>query len=173
MQVFYSLIAILLVALLSMTVQRTAHRLNSQIYINEVVTQASGVGTATLEAIALRPFDSKTDTMKVATIPAVTSAAQLTPEAEFGGCIIFNTCEDIDDFSGMTITREYDGFEFTVVITVRYVDALNPDVYTSSQTYAKEVLVEITNPYIYVGSSSNPITVPFRRIFSYQKVTSI
>ena len=173
MQVFYSLIAILLVGLLSMTVQRSAHRMDSQIYVNEVVTQASGVATATLEVIGMRPFDSKTDTTKVSTFPAVTSQYQLTPEADFGGCVYFNLCEDIDDYDGMVIKREYDGFEYTVTITVRYVDPLNPTIYTGSQTFAKEILVEITNPYIYVGSSGNPITVPFRRIYSYQKATSI
>lgn len=172
MQVFYAIIAIFLLALLSLTVMRSTQRLDSRIYVNEVVTQASGVATGIIETIGRKPFDSKTDTTKVSTFPAVTSTNQLTSEANFGGCTNFSLCEDIDDFNGLVITRLLNGFEFTATITIKYVSPVDPDYYTGTQTFAKEVLVEITSPYLYVGSRSNPITVPFRRIFSYQKATS-
>lgn len=172
MQVFYSLIAIFLLALLSLTVSRSTHRLDSRIYVNEVVTEASGVATSIIETIGQKPFDSKTDTTKVSTFPAVTSTTQLTPQANFGGCTVFALCEDIDDFHGLVITRQLNGFEFTATITVQYVNENDPDYLPGAQTYAKEVLVEITNRYVNSGSISAPITVPFRRIFSYQKATS-
>jgi len=173
MQVFYSLLAMMLVAVLSMTVQRSSHRMDSRMYVNEVVTQASGVATATLEAISLRPFDEKTDTTKVSTFPAVKSRYELTQEGSFGGCVDFNLCEDIDDFDGMVVDRVYDGFHYRVSITVRYVDPLSPSIYTGAQTFAKEVLIEVENPYLQVGDTGTPLKVPFRRIFSYDKATHI
>ncbi len=173
MQVFYALIAILLLALLSLTVQRTTQRLDARMHVNEVVTQASGVATSIVEAVGVRPFDSKTDTTKVTAFPAVTSENQLTAAVNFGGCTSFLLCEDIDDFDGLVITRNRDGFEFTATITVSYVNPDNPALASGSNTYAKEVLVEITNPFLFVGSRSNLITVPFRRVFTYQKTTSI
>jgi hypothetical protein len=142
-------------------------------YVNEVVSQASGVATATLEAMALRPFDEKTDTTKVSKFPAVTSRFELTPEGSFGGCQDFNLCEDLDDFDEMVITRKHDGFDYRVTITVRYVDPLNPTTYTGSQTFAKEVLVEVENPYLQIGPSGDPIKVPFYRVFAYDKATHL
>ena len=162
-----------IVALLSMTVQRATHSIDSRKYVNEVVTRASGVATTTLEVIALRPFDEKTDTTKVTSFPAVTSAYQLTPEGSFGGCTSFNLCEDLDDYDGMVLTRTYEGVPYTLTITVIYVDPLNPDVYSATQTFAKEVLVEVENPYIKVGATGTPLKVPFRRVFGYDKATSI
>lgn len=173
MQVFYALIAVLLLGLLSLTVQRTTHRIDARMQVNEVVTQASGIATSIVEAIGSKPFDAKTDTLKVTTFPTVLSSNELTSKGSFGGCDSFFLCEDIDDFDGLVITRELNGFEFTASITVNYVVATNPSIPSGSNTFAKEVLVEISNPSLFVGSPSNPITVPFRRVFSYQKATSI
>lgn len=173
MQVFYALIAIFILGLLSLTVQRSMHQLDSRMYVNEVVTQASGIATSVIDVIGSRPFDAKTDTLKVTTIPAVLSSDELTSAAGFGGCATFLLCEDIDDFDGLVISRELNGFVFTVTISVRYVIPTDPTQTSGSNTFAKEVLVEVSNPYLFVGSQSNPITVPFRRVFSYQKTTSI
>ena len=173
MQVFYALIAVFLLGLLSLTVQRTTHRIDSRMHVNEVVTQATGIATSIVEAIGSKPFDSKTDTLKVTTFPAVLSSDELTPKGAFGGCISFLLCQDEDDFDGLVITRTLNGFEFTASIKINYVIATNPSVLSASNTFAKEVLVEISNPTLFVGSPSNPITVPFRRVFSYQRATNI
>jgi hypothetical protein len=142
-------------------------------HVNEVVTQATGIATSIVEEIGSRPFDSKTDTLKVTTFPAVLSPDELTSKGGFGGCVSFFLCEDIDDFDGLVITRSLNGFNFTASIKVNYVSVTDPSMSSASNTFAKEVLVEISNPTLFVGSPANPITVPFRRVFSYQRATSI
>lgn len=173
MQALYGILAMSLVALLSLTVMQASRSTENRIIVNEVATQATGAGVDVLEAIGRLPFDSKTDTMKVFTFPTVTGPNELTAEADFGGCVSFATCEDIDDFHGLTFVRTLDGFDFTVDVSVRYVVETSPDQYSGTQTFAKEVRLEITNPYIYFGSPSNPLTIELRRVFSYQRVTSV
>jgi len=171
MQALYGLLAMALVAILSLTVMRATRSTDNSILVNEMATQASGVGVDVLEAIGRLPFDSKTDTTKVFTFPTVTSADELTGEGSFGGCASFADCEDIDDFDGLTVTRTLDDFEYDVEIQVRYVSEDSPDVYSGGNTFAKEVRVQITNPYIFFGDPSNPLTIEMRRVFTYQRAT--
>ena len=87
--------------------------------------------------------------------------------------IVQRLCEDLDDYDGMVLTRTVDGLPYTLTITVRYVQPLAPNVYSSSQTFAKEVLVEVESPYLKVGKAGDPLKVPFRRVFTYDKATSL
>jgi hypothetical protein len=174
MQALYGILAMTLIALLSLTVMRAQRATETRIFVNEVATQVTGVGVDILEAIGRMPFDEKTDTTKVFTFPAVTNPNQLTPQgsSEWGNKASFAACDDIDDFHGLTVVRNFDGFNYTVTITVRYVNLDTPEIAPGGQTYAKEVLLNISNPSLYVGSPDNPITVPVRRVFTYQRATS-
>lgn len=173
MQALYGILAMAIVAILSLTVMRASRSTEHSMVLNEVTTQASGVGVDVLEAIGRLPFDSKTDTLKVTKIPAVESADELTGPGSFGGCASFSDCEDIDDFDGLTTTRALDGFEYDVEIDVRYVVEASPGTYSGVNTFAKEVRVLITNPYIHFGDPSNPLTVEMRRVFTYQRTTDV
>ena len=172
MQALYGILAMAVVAILSLTVMRASRSTDTSIRMNEITTQMSGVGVDVLEAIGREPFDSETDTTKVSTFPAVTSPAQLTDEGSFGGCASFSACEDVDDFDDLTFTRQLDGFSYVIEIQVRYVDEDQPDVYAGTQTYAKEVRALITNQHVYLGNPSNLLTVEMRRVITYDKVTS-
>jgi hypothetical protein len=169
----YGILAMAIVAILSLTVMRASRSTDQSIVLNEMATQASGVGVDVLEAIGRLPFDSETDTTKVTTIPAVESADELTGEGSFGGCTSFADCEDIDDFDGLTTTRTLDGFDYEVEIDVRYVEEDTPDTYSATNTFAKQVRVLITNPHIYFGDPSNLLTIEMRRVFTYQRSTDI
>jgi hypothetical protein len=173
MQALYGILAMALVALLSLTVMQAKRGTDNRILVNEMATQASGVGVDILEAISRFPFDSKTDTLKVFTFPAVTSAAELTADADFGGATSFADAEDIDDFDGVTLVRTLDGFDYSVAVEVRYVVETTPDQYSGAQTFAKSVRLQITNPHIFFGDRSNPLTIEMRRVFTYQKATSV
>ena len=162
-----------LVALLSLTVMQAKRGTDNRILVNEIATQASGAGVDILEAISRFPFDSKTDTLKVFTFPTVTSASELTAEADFGGATSFADAEDIDDFDGVTLIRLLDGFTYSVGVEVRYVMEAAPDQYSGTQTFAKEVRLQVTNPYIFFGDASNPLTIEMRRVFTYQRATSV
>ena len=173
MQALYGLLAMSLVALLSLTAMQAMRGTDNRIMVNEMATQATGVGVDVLEAIGQLPFDSKTDTTKVFTFPTVTLPEQLTSAADFGGAADFASSEDIDDFDGLTFTRTLDGFAYTVSVEGSYVVETSPSQYSGSQTYAKAVRLLITNPHIFFGDPSNPLTIEMRRVFTYQRATSV
>lgn len=172
MQVFYALIAMLLLALLSLTLQRGTHSAERRQIVNEMTTQLVGVGIDVIEHIGRQPFDSQTDSNKVATVPPVTNAAQLTPKGSFGGCTDYNACEDVDDFDGLTITRDVGGLDFDVVIEINYVDENNPDVQPGFNTFAKEIRLSISSPHLYI-TKSIPLTVQIARVRAYDRATKV
>ena len=176
MQVIYAFIAMLLVALLSLTLQRGIHSTERRQIVNEVSTQLVGVGIDVLEYIGRHPFDYAVDTSRVDLdaiddFPYVTNASQLTPPGSFGGCTNYYTCQHIDDFEGVTITRNVDGFDYVVDIFVRYVDENSPDTPSAVPTFAKEVRVEISSTHLYISSPAYPLTVLIARVFTYEQPT--
>lgn len=170
MQVLYGLLAMAIVAILSLTVASSSRRSEQRMAVSEVSTQASGVAIDVIEAISRMPFDAKTDTAKVAVWPPVTSAAGLTAEGNFGGCASFSACESVEEFHGLTFNRERDGFEYVVSIAVRYVDEDDPATYSASQTFAKQVTVTVASPHLSIASA--PATLQMRRVLTYDKVTN-
>ncbi|MDX1740688.1 MAG: hypothetical protein R3178_05310 [Rhodothermales bacterium] len=179
MQVIYAFIAILLIALLSLTLQRSVHSTERRQIVNEVSTQLVGVGIDVLEDIGRHAFDYEVDTTRADfplwrdDFPYATNPAQLTPiaSAEFGNCVDFYSCDDIDDFHNMTITRVVDGVGFNVDIFVEYVSETTPNVKPGTQTFAKEVRLEISSSALYLSSPANPLTVEISRVFAYDQPT--
>ena len=179
MQVIYAFIAILLLALLSLTLQRGIHSTERRQAVNEVSTQLTGVGIDVLEYIGRHPFDFEVDTTRADfpmwrdDFPYATDPSDLTPtiSSEYGGCLDYYACDDVDDFDGMTITRTVDGMDFSVDIHVEYVNELTPDVKPGSQTFAKEVRLEISSSSLYLRSPANPLTVEISRVFAYDQPT--
>ncbi len=169
MQTLYALLAMALVALLSLTVASSSRRSSQRMAVSEVSTQASGVAIDVIEQIARAPFDVATDTSKVSVWPPVSSAAGLTAEADFGGCAYFNTCESVEEFDGVTFDYTRDGFTYGVSIVVRYVDEDNPNYQTGSQTFAKQVTVDIASPHLQIGAA--PAVLRMQRVITYDKVT--
>ena len=179
MQVIYAFIAILLVALLSLTLQRGVHSTERRQMVNEVSTQLVGVGIDVLEFVGRRAFDYEVDTTRADfavwrdDFPYATDPTDLTPatSAEWGNCPSgFYTCDDIDDFDGLTVTRTVDGMDFSVDILVEYVSESTPDD-PAAQSFAKEVRLEISSSSLYLNSPANPLTVVISRVFAYSQST--
>ncbi|MBT8400586.1 MAG: hypothetical protein KJO98_08925 [Rhodothermia bacterium] len=175
MQVLYAFIAMLLIALLSLTLQRGVHSTERRQIVNEVATQLVGVGIDVVEYIGRHPFDAQTDTtdpvVQAKGFPFVEDPSELTPPGSFGGCADYYSCGDIDDFHGMNVARTVDGIDYSVDIEVEYVDDDSPETASATQTYSKEVRLEIASPHLYVSSRDNPITVVVARVFSYDQPT--
>ncbi len=179
MQVIYAFIAILLLALLSLTLQRGIHSTERRQIVNEVSTQLVGVGIDVLEHIGRKPFDYEVDTTRADfalwrdDFPYVTDATDLTPTsaAEYGNCLDFYTCDDVDDFDGLSITRTVDGIDYLVDIFVDYVTESTPDVAPGVQTFAKEVRLEIRSSTLYLSSPADPLTVVISRVVAYDQST--
>lgn len=175
MQAFYGLIAMGIVALLGLTMQRSINGNQQRIVVNEVATDLSGVAIEVLEHVGSKAYDAKTDTNKVTTFPAVTTYYELTDPSDglqWGACNNYLLCDDVDDFDGMMMTWTKDGLVYDIAIDVEYVDPDNPDVATG-KSFAKSVEVAVTNPYMKIGSSNTPLTINMYRVFTYQRSTTL
>ena len=180
MHLLYALLAMLLVALFSLNMQRGIHATEQQMIVNEVATQLTGVGVDVLEHIERTPFDENTDESKQVPLeyPVITGTGQLTPDggAQWGGCTSLAlsdpSCDDIDDFDGVSVDVDVDGLVYTVEVAVQYVSpATTPATLAPSgaQTYAKEVTLTISNPYLLLGGT--PLQVELKRVFTYNRHT--
>lgn len=143
-------------------------------YLNEAVTQLTGVAYDVLEDIERQgiAFDKRTDESRYSKpimYPLVRSSSDLTPVTEFGGCTDFNACKDLDDFDGLEITRTTQGFEYVINLSVRYVNEEVPTEESLSQTFAKRVSATVAHPSIVVNGK--PLTVTISRIVTYHRVT--
>jgi hypothetical protein len=176
MHLIYAILAILLVGLFSMNMHRSMHHTQNSMVVNEVVTQLTGAGYDVLDLIGRQPFDENTDESKQTplTYPVIGNTGQLTPKADFGGCTALavwtSGCDDLDDFDGLTIEVDVDGFQYETSIAVGYVDPLDPDSPSGGNSYAKEVTLTISNPYLLIGGQ--PMEVDLSRVYTYNRHTS-
>ncbi|HEY5564002.1 MAG TPA: hypothetical protein VIL33_00335 [Rhodothermia bacterium] len=175
-QVIYALAALVIAAILSFQFLLGSRTANSRVHSNEILTQVSGVATEIIEDIGSRAFDNRTREDLFETSPD--SAGELTDPADFGTLSPYSMeecdslCMDIDDYHGQIFQAEHDGIDFEVGITVRYVDPDNPETVSGGKTFAKEVILGITNPNIYrEGNPDSLITIEVGRVFTYFKTT--
>jgi len=187
-QTLYGIIALALAMMLALNLMRTITGTQRKMVLNEVATQVTSISVDMMEHLSTKAFDDKTDEsgldLATTTFPIVTTATALTPPSGFGSVAerplpalpcphpdFYSVhCDDIDDFDGMTMTRTIDGIPYAAEITVRYVNETDPNQVSSTQTFAKEVVVEITSPYLRIGST--PISATFSRVFTYHRRTS-
>jgi hypothetical protein len=168
MQTLYALAVMALAMLLAINIYRGTNGTQQSMIVNEVATLLTGVGVDVLEHIGSYPYDSKVDTNKVATVPPINNVGELTQDGDFGlGCAVVANCEDIDDFHGKTIYQLKNQIQYTVQVEVHYVDEDDPETQVVGPTFAKEVLLKISNPNLTLGNG-NPLVVEMRRVFTYQ-----
>ena len=176
MHLIYAVLAIMLVGLYSMNMHRSMHQTQNKMVVNEVLTQLTGAGYDVVDYIGRRPFDENTDESKQSPLsyPVITGTGFLTPKGSFGGCASLTlsdpACDDIDDFDGLAITVALGGFDYAVEVDVNYVDPNNPSNPATGNSYAKEVAVTISNPYVVVGGQ--PLEVRVTQVYTYNRHTS-
>jgi hypothetical protein len=173
-QFIYALAALGMTMVLSLNLSNGSRRTAERMFVNEAVTQLSGVAYDVLEDIERSgiAFDQRTDESRYAKpiqFPLVKRASDLTPEAQFGGCQDYSVCKDVDDFHGMQLVRQTQDFQFVVDLSVRYVDEGNPTELAGTQTFAKRISATVTHPSIVING--NPLRVTISRIVTYHRVT--
>jgi disulfide oxidoreductase YuzD len=173
-QFIYALAALGLTMILSLNLSNGARRTAQSVFINEAATQLSGVAYDVLEDIerAGIAFDKETDESrhpKPVMFPLVKTSGELTPVAQFGGCVDFDACRDVDDFDGLQITRTTQNHVYLIDFSVRYVDESNPTEVASTQTFAKRISAKVTHPSIMINGE--PLQVTISRIVTYHRVT--
>ena len=139
-----SIVAMMVAMLILHVVMQFSVRAKQVAVHTEVQSIATGVAHDVFSEIGLHPFDAATAGSEV------TDRSALTPEGQFNSeGKTYETASDVDDFHNVAYTyKKEEGFDFdfTLNITVRYVDEDNPSVDAGSQTFAKMVKVRIENP---------------------------
>jgi hypothetical protein len=192
-QLIYSILALLIVMVVSMNTQRSVMGTAEDQAFNEVTTQMTGVGTEVLERIGRTHFDWYNWQYGVGTSTLGTSAAaveerrtrlcgrlndvetdSLAAPGAFTACGSYANCPYIEGFHDMAdfvLTRG--DFEFTVdSIRVEYVDPVNITTTSGTPTFAKHVSVTIEYPGIYFNEDpTNTLKLDLDRVFIYGCVT--
>lgn len=193
-QVLQGMLAVLMAGLLALGFNRAVFQNEYKMIVNETTTGLVSAGEAVLEHIGSTAFDEKTNESKLPkpiSYPVVTSTGDLTTQAKFGtaddpskgACTSFKDagCDDIDDFDGVSDTLTTGKikpddpnsdavFYYQVQVNVQYVDPVTHVSTGGTPSWAKEVEVVLTNPFLRVGGS--PFQVRLYRVFTYQRFTS-
>lgn len=174
-QLIYAFAAVVISAILTMQFFAGSHATRLETHQSEILTQVGAVAGEMFEEIGRRAFDHRTRDDLFDTPPS--AASDFTSSRNFGGIpleLCSTQCLDIDDFHRLTFTRQAGGFEFKVRVIVRYVDADNPERWLRGQSFAKEVMLTITNPNIhYPNQPDRVIPIEVGRVFTYQKATQV
>lgn len=152
---FMSIGAIALLALISLRFNTTVLENKTTEIENKVYLTAFSLADDLIEEIKQKAFDEQTVEWRAIPVD------QLTPYSSFGpvdaGESSANSFDDIDDYHGYQKSVSLPHVEnYSVMSTVEYVTAANPDINSSSQTYFKKIIVRVTSPYI-----SHPVRLSF------------
>lgn len=170
-QTLYGLLAMMMVALLTLTMNNAIHSNGSRMMMNEVSSQVTPIADEIFEQIGQYPYDSATLSGQFITDPA----SMLADADAFGSASCdpnnrYEGCEKMHDLHGTTALREVDGMPFEIDIEFEYVNDSDPTQASSIPTFSKKVTLTITSPYIYVGSSADPLQIALTRVYSYPRI---
>ena len=174
-QTIYGLVALALVSMLALSMHQGTTSTQQRHILNEVTTQVTGVGVEVFDhigrtGVAFDKFVVDTQTT-FPTCGRTTSAAVFTPEASFVPAASYATSTYIEGFDGMTdVPIDRDDIPFLVDIEVAYVDpvTLAP---SGAPTFAKEVTLTISSPFLFIKTPATPVEVRMQRVFEYDMVT--
>jgi len=144
---YLSIGAIVLLALTSLRFNTTLLANRTTEIENKVYLTAFSLADDLIEEIKQKAFDEETVEWRAITTD------QLTPYNAFGpvdpGESSVYDFDDIDDYQGYSKSVSLPHAEnYSVISTVDYVTASNPDVTSSSQTFFKRISVNVTSPYM-------------------------
>lgn len=129
-----------------------------QMHSSKSIIVANGLAQSLIEEIQTKAFDEKTISNPVWNTASLTSTGTLGKDS---GENLNTQFDDIDDYDGYTKSIDIDKVgEFEMSVDVFYVEQLNPDITSSTQTYSKMVKVKISN-------ESLSDTLHFQQVISY------
>ena len=168
-QMLYAVAAVALAATVSYIVMSGSIAVEQQEFQNEIATQYTGVAHEVFEHIGNWPFDARTDSLVNEEAPS--SPGELTAEANFGGGWCYSAGCDIDNFDGDSTLVQREGTAYVVHVDVKYVNETDPTQLAGTQTYAKRVMLTITNPLLRDKELDMVMPVEISRVFTYLKTT--
>ncbi len=152
-QSFLSLGAITLFAITSLSFNK--HVLNNATneLENKVTLTAISLADALIEEIKVKGFDEVTLEFPTSSAGNLTAANLL--GAEPGE--VYPHFDDVDDYNGFTKVASTPHAEnYTLHANIYYLEPDKPELYTTSQTFYKKLIVTVSNQYL-----RSPLTLSF------------
>ena len=173
-QVIYTITAILILGFTVLSLNLQIHGTQQRMMFSELAQEMTSVGAEVLNEISKHDYDPNTIFGEVLARNALSpegswGSGSCNPDNRFAGCFVIN------DFHGKTatrtITRTHDGTAYTVDynvsdLEVHYVTEAAPHTASGTQTYAKEVTLNVSTPAL-VDAAGDPIEIPMSRVYTY------
>lgn len=170
-QTLYGILAMSMLALLTLTLNNSIHSNDQEMMMNEISSHVTGMADELFDEISGLSYDSATlsdqnlVTRDVLSDEETFGTENCEPENNFSGCWVMN------DLHGATMEHTVGGITYHMEISLRYVDESDPTQDSSTPTFSKMAEIRISSPDLYIGSSSNPLTVVLDRLYNYPRVT--
>jgi hypothetical protein len=174
MQVFYGILAMMVLGILSLTMNRSIYGTETQMVVNEYSTQMTGIAGEVLDQVGSLPYDAIT----LSGIIVKTTSALSDPILGAPACSInkdtavdqyFKGCLAMNDLHGKNGTRMVGGLPFDVEVRMWYVDNAGNKL-TSGTSFKKEVRVLVKTGDLRVGANNDSLKIEVFRTFSYPRV---
>jgi len=152
---FLSIGAMALLALVSLRFNTTLLENKTTEIENKVYLTAFSLADDLIEEIKQKAFDEQTVEWRAIPVEQLSSSSAFGPVDP--GESSANTFDDIDDYHGYLKAVSLPHVEnYSVMSTVEYVSATDPDVTSNTQTYFKKITVRVNSPYL-----SHPVRLSF------------
>ncbi|MEM1115573.1 MAG: hypothetical protein AAF845_05220 [Bacteroidota bacterium] len=173
-QYIYLVLAILVLGILGATANRAIGGNQTRQALNETQSLVAAVGTEMLDAIGRSWFDrfmvenANPGLPPGAGLCGRPTYAEADRLADYGA---FDTTSRrwIEGYHGLDTTLTRGGFAYDLAVRVRYVPdgrlKTSEDDTLAVQSFAKEAVVEVTNPYFEVGG--RPLTLTMARTYTF------
>lgn len=166
-QTMLTIMAMVLMGRVILSVNSTTLNIGFTKDMAEYRITATSLGTSMLEQSSALAFDEKTIDSPVSATSALTTGT-LGPDAGESNVDLY---DDIDDFNGYSkIDTVINSAIFKTKVNVSYVIISGTNIVsTNTNTFSKEVLVEVTSAFLvdYSVTPPRPDTLRFKQIFSY------
>lgn len=167
-QTMLTIMALVLMGRVILSVNTTTLDIGFTKDMAEYRITATSLGTSMLEQSSALAFDERTVDTAATSTTTLTVAASLGTDATESSADLY---DDIDDYNNYTkIDTLTNSAIFKTRVVVSYVDVAGSAVSTTTtRTFNKEVLVNITSDYLvdYSVTPARPDTLRFKQIFSY------
>jgi len=144
---YLSIGAMALLALISLRFNTTLLENRTTEVENKIYLTAFSLADDLIEEIKQKAFDEQTVDWRAITADKLTPFSSFGPIDDGENSVI--NFDDIDDYHGYQKSVSLPHVEnYSVMSTVDYVSASNPDVTSSVQTFFKRITVRVTSPYL-------------------------
>ncbi len=155
-QTLLALVALMIAMQLSLLQQRSVLNARLDMVDSEFETIATGAGLDILDYVGTHPFDQATIS-KTVTDPSEFAELPFPTGGEYEEAV------DIDDFNQIAsyvYNTDFPNVPYNIMMEVRYVEEDDFSQVATEQTFAKEVIVTLTNEHL-----EQPVTLS--RVYTY------